>query len=66
MEYQRRRGKTFLQLQLLGAIAKQIDFPIKIENDLDFITRVAPQYDSKGKIKSKVLRFLAIHKKDDF
>lgn len=53
-------------IKILETIAGKIDFPLNTATDLDFITRVAPKSDNKGKIKPVVLRFLARYKKDDF
>ncbi|CAH2087987.1 unnamed protein product [Euphydryas editha] len=53
-------------LVLLKDIAQRIDFPLNIDCDLDFITRVAPREKNLKKPKPIVVRFLARYKKDEF
>lgn len=53
-------------MDLIKCISKRIDFPLDVNNDLDFITRVAPKDHSSKRTKPIVVRFLARYKKDDF
>lgn len=53
-------------IDILKSIAQRMDFPLNINYDLDFITRVAPKNNTSKKPKPIVVRFLARYRKDDF
>lgn len=52
-------------LQVLTKITQLAGFPINVNTDIDFITRVAHMESGTKKPKSIIVRFLARYKKDD-
>ncbi|XP_063529580.1 uncharacterized protein LOC134740857 [Cydia strobilella] len=52
-------------LDIFSNLTKMAGFPINVDTDIDFITRVAPMSSDTKKTKAIVVRFLARYKKDD-
>ncbi|XP_048487442.1 uncharacterized protein LOC125490951 [Plutella xylostella] len=53
-------------LSVVQDLANRVDFPLDINRDVDFVTRVASSDKDNKKPKPIVLRLLARYKKDDF
>ena len=53
-------------MNIVQEISNRAGLSMKMAEDVDFITRVAPRKSENGKPKPIVVRFLARYKKDDF